>query len=322
MSTTIKKPCKYEFNKFKSLYTPFYIENGFEVEMDNEVTVIVDSLHEKMKDIGNQEGLLAYINEDPDSLDNILSLLSFSAEKFKRIITMFRMDIEVNFSTEWDLKKIRKEMISKPLFGEKVSRLLLQGANDPEFNDKIPKYYLENLVINEKALEQLKDKFQLRKLVKKKRDGRYNNNVGDRVEDRIEKKLVELSNKYGITYEREKFVPWIARNMDFTIPNKNDPHVIIEVSYQITTGSGQTTKRVDEVKTSLDIRQHNIQHGKDIAFVNFIEGLGWIARQSDMKRIYDCSDYVINLQTLDLLEAIIIQHVPDKYFKTKKPMLV
>jgi len=322
MSSNVKKPVKFEFDEFKRMYTPFYIEHEFEAQMDKEVTALVDTLHDKMKDIGTQEGLLKYIQEDEESLENILSILSFSAEKFKRIITMLRMDANENFRTEWDLERIRKEIVSNKMLGDKVTRLLLQGATDPEFTNKIPKFYLENLVINDKALEQLKDKFQLRKLVKKKKDGKYNNNVGDRIEDNIEAKLIELKNKYGITYEREKYVPWIARNMDFTIPNNNDPHVIIEVSYQITTGSGQTTKRVDEVKTSNDIRNHNIQYGKKIAFVNFIEGLGWLARQSDMKRIYDCSDYVFNLQSLELLESIILQHVPDKYFKINKPQLV
>lgn len=317
----IKKPVKFEFEEFKKLYTPFYIDEEFETQNDKEVTDLVNSLYEKMKDIGTQTGLLNYIQADEDSLDNILSLLSFSAEKFKRIITMFRMEEGVNFSTEWDLSRIRKEMISNKVFGEKVGRLLLQGATDPEFTEKIPMFYLENLVLNEKAMEQLQNEYTLRKLVKRKRDGRYNNSVGDKIEDKIEAKLIELNKKYGVTFEREKFVPWIARNMDFTIPNNTDPHVIIEVSYQITTGSGQTTKRVDMVKTSQDIRSHNIQYGKKIAFVNFIEGLGWISRQGDMKRIYECSDYVINLQTLDLLESIILQHVPDKYFKFNKPQL-
>lgn len=318
----IVKPSKMDFSELKKSYTPFYTDDEFENNVDLEVNEILESLHEKMKDIGTQEGLLKYIESDVDALDNILSLLSFSAEKFRRIITMLRMEENSDFRTEWDLRRIRSQMLSNKVFAEKISRLLLQGASDPEFKNRIPRFYLENLVINEKSLEQLQDKFQLKKLIKAKRDGRYNNSVGDKVEDIIEEKLMELQTKYGVTYEREKFVPWIARNMDFAIPNKEDPYVIIEVSYQITTGSGQTTKRNEMVKTSQDVRAHNIQYGKNIAFVNFIEGLGWIARQSDMERIYDCSDYVLNLKTLDLLESIIIQHVPGKYFNTEKPQLI
>lgn len=317
-----KKPFKYEFEEFKELYTPFYIEHVFEEQMEYEVTKLVDSLHDKMKDIGTQSGLLRYIHEDEDSIENILSLLSFSSEKFKRIVSMLRMNTDESFRTEWDLKKIRKEIMENTVFADKVVRLLHQGATDPEFTNKIPKFYLDNLLLDDITMSQLKDKFQLKKLIKKKKDGKYNNTMGDKIEDRIEETLFNLKEKYGVTYSREKFVPWIARNMDFAIPNNTEPYVIIEVSYQITTGAGQTTKRNEMVKTSQDIRSHNIQYGKDIAFVNFIEGLGWIARQSDMKRIYDCSDYVMNLQTLDLLESIILKHVPNKYFKVNKPKLI
>lgn len=322
MNNDVKKPIKYDYDEFKKMYTPFYIEHDFEEQMENEVNSVVDSLHDKMKDIGTPSGLLRYIHEDADSIENILSLLSFSSEKFKRIVSMLRMDSGEKFQTEWDLKRIRNEIMRNKDFSDKIVRLLHQGAYTPEFTSKIPKYYLDNLVINDVTMAQLKDKFQLKKLVKKKKDGKYNNTVGDKIEDRIEAVLQCLGEKYGVTYSREKFVPWIARNMDFAIPNNTEPYVIIEVSYQITTGAGQTTKRNEMVKTSQDIRSHNIQYGKNIAFVNFIEGLGWIARQSDMKRIYDCSDYVLNLQTLDLLESIIINHVPDKYFNTNKPPLI
>ena len=83
------------------------------------------------------------------------------------------------------------------------------------------------------------------------------------------------------------------------------------------TGSGQTTKRNDEVKASEEIRRHNIQKGKNIAFVNLCDGAGWLARQADLKRIYDCSDYVINLKNLNLLEEIILYHIPSKYLSAE-----
>lgn len=318
----IKRPRKPSFEEFKKTYTPFFISDSYENQVDAEIDAIVETLHEKMEKIGDEEGLLAYIKSDVESLANILSLLGFSAEKFTRIISMFRMDAGDNFNTEWKLSRIRTEVIANEDFAKKVCRLLLNGAADVEFRESIPKFYLDNLVLDDTALGQLADKTRLKRLVKQKRDGKYNNDVGDNVENLIEDRLKMLEEKYGVTYDREKFVTWIARNMDFCIPSKEDPHVIIEVSYQITTASAQTTKREVEVKTSEEIRRHNIQNNKDIAFVNFIEGGGWLGRQSDMKRLVHCSDYVININTLDMLEAIIIKHVPDKYFKVKKPELV
>lgn len=322
MEESIKKPFKMGFDEFKKTYTPFFIDDTYEKQVDSEIDTIVESLHEKMEKIGDEEGLFAYIQSDGESLANILSLLGFSAEKFIRIISMLRINEGDNFNTEWKLPQIRKKMLADEEFAKKVCTLLLNGAADAEFTAAIPKFYLDNLVLDETALGQLTDKTRLKRLVKQKRDGKYNNDVGDHVENLIENRLIMLESKYGITYEREKFVPWIARNMDFCIPNKEDPYVIIEVSYQITTASAQTTKREVEVKTSEEIRRHNIQYGKDIAFVNFIEGGGWLGRQSDMKKLVHCSDYVLNINTLDMLEAIIIKHVPDKYFIVPKPNLV
>jgi DpnII restriction endonuclease len=322
MEEQIKKPWKMSFDEFKRTYTPFFINETFETHVNGEIDTIVETLHEKMDKIGSEEGLLEYIKSDEESLANILSLLGFSAEKFMRIISMFRMSEGDNFKTEWNLKRIRTKMVSDEYFANKVCRLLLNGATDEEFIESIPKFYLDNLVLDQTTLEQLSDKSRLRRLVKQKRDGKYNNDVGDHVENLIEDLLKKLEEKYGVTYDREKFVTWIARNMDFCIPNKENPYVIIEVSYQITTSSAQTTKREVEVKTSEEIRRHNIQHGKDIAFVNFIEGGGWLGRQSDMKKLVHCSDYVLNINTIDMLEAIIIKHVPDEFFNTPKPNLV
>ncbi|MEH7037187.1 hypothetical protein COM13_16125 [Bacillus pseudomycoides] len=322
MAEQVKMPRKMSFDEFKKNYTPFFIDDTYENQVDSEIDDIVESLHKNMEKIGDEEGLFAYIKSDVESLANILSLLGFSAEKFTRIISMFRMNEGDNFNTEWKLPQIRKKMLENEAFAKKVCRLLLNGATDEEFTNSIPKFYLDNLVLDDTALGQLADKTRLKRLVKQKRDGKYNNDVGDHVEDLIEKRLIMLETKYGVTYEREKFVNWIARNMDFCIPNKEDPHVIIEVSYQITTSSAQTTKREVEVKTSEEIRRHNIQYGKDIAFVNFIEGGGWLGRQSDMRKLVHCSDYVLNINTLDMLEAIIVNHVPDKYFNVPKPELV
>ncbi|WP_406621450.1 DpnII family type II restriction endonuclease [Bacillus atrophaeus] len=322
MNEQIKKPIKINFDEFKRTYTPFFVNNTYENQVDDEINAIVETLHEKMQKIGTEEGLLEYIKSDEDSLENILSLLGFSAQKFMRIISMFRMNEGDNFNSEWNLKQIRTKILSNKSYANKIGRLLLNGATDEEFTESIPKFYLDNLVLDDTTLGQLSDKTRLKRLVKQKRDGKYNNDVGDHVENLIENRLNMIKAKYGVTYEREKFVSWIARNMDFCVPSKEDPHVIIEVSYQITTASAQTTKREVEVKTSEEIRRHNIQHGKDIAFVNFIEGGGWLGRQSDMKKLVHCSDYVLNINTLDMLEAIIIKHVPDIYFNAPKPDLV
>jgi len=47
--------------------------------------------------------------------------------------------------------------------------------------------------------------------------------------------------------------------------------------------------------------------------VNFIDGGGWLARKRDMERLVDDCHYFVNLQNLDMLEAIVLQHAPSSY---------
>ncbi|MGH4137583.1 DpnII family type II restriction endonuclease [Clostridium sp.] len=316
------KPEKCSFEEFKKTMTMFYVDEAFEIEYNEFIDKKVGDLYASIGGIDTRDGLVSYVKKYDDSLIDILSLIGLSSEKFKRIVTMIRRWDYVDVTSEWDIKRIRKEMLGNNEFCDKICNLFLNGKNDQRYKEFIPKYYLDYITIDHKVMKQMEDKDRLKRLIKARQDGKYNNYVGDHVECKIMEKLEKIKQKYGVGYEHEKVINWVERNMDFVIPNKEDPYVIIESSYQITTGSGQTTKSRDEVVTSQTIRMHNIKNSKDIAFVNLLEGAGWIGRQSDMIKIYNCSDYVIGLKTLDLLESIIVKHVPEKYFtKTPKPTL-
>jgi len=302
---------KLDYTHFLSKFTPFYIDEEFDKQVILEINSEVEKYKNLINSLGSFEGVDIFIKEHTNALKILLSLTDLSSEKFKRIVTTVRMEEGEIPRTEWNLKKIRSSMLQNSDFNKKIINLFILG-NSSLLGNTIPTYFLENTTLNKNSLEKLSDEFYLKRILKKVGDGKYNNNVGDRVEDKIEEKLKELGEKYDFSYSREKFVPWIKRNMDFAIPNEQDPYIIIESSFQVTTGSGQTTKRNDMVSTSETIRGHNIQHDKKIAFVNFLDGAGWIGRQADLKRIYNCSDYVINLKTLNLLEDIILKHLINK----------
>jgi len=61
----------------------------------------------------------------------------------------------------------------------------------------------------------------------------------------------------------------------------------------------------------------NSRYGENRAFVNFVDGGGWLARIRDLERLVEHCHYFINLQHLDMLEAIVLQHVPERYFNTR-----
>nr|HID14316.1 hypothetical protein [Anaerolineae bacterium] len=88
-------------------------------------------------------------------------------------------------------------------------------------------------------------------------------------------------------------------------------------SFQETTSSGQTTKAKDMLAASERIRRSNSRYGENRAFVNFVDGGGWLARKRDLERLVEHCHYFINLQYLDMLEAIVLKHVPERYFTPK-----
>ena len=69
--------------------------------------------------------------------------------------------------------------------------------------------------------------------------------------------------------------------MDFIIPNKKSPKIIIESSYLVTTSSGQGDKSKTEISIDALIKKHYA----DARFWGFIDGIGWYVRKNDLKRM-------------------------------------
>ena len=115
----------------------------------------------------------------------------------------------------------------------------------------------------------------------------------------------------GYEQGRSRF---INVDIDIAIPSLEDPWVIIMSSFQETTSSGQTTKTRDMLAAYTRINESNSRFGENRAFINFVDGGGWLARRRDLMRLVDQCHYFINLQNLDMFEAIVLRHVPKSYF--------
>jgi len=85
-------------------------------------------------------------------------------------------------------------------------------------------------------------------------------------------------------------------------------------AYNETTSSSQTQRANEHREMFLVVQNDNLRYGRKRVFVNFIDGAGWLARRSDLRKLYDGCDYIINLKTLDRLPAIICKYVPETYF--------
>lgn len=94
---------------------------------------------------------------------------------------------------------------------------------------------------------------------------------------------------------------------------------MIMVSYMETTSSSQTARANEQLAMYQKIIGENVRFGRQRVFVNVIDGAGWLARRSDLVKLYRGCDFCLNMKTLDQLEAIICRYVPDRYYTINPP---
>ncbi|MBK8471352.1 MAG: hypothetical protein IPL33_03605 [Sphingobacteriales bacterium] len=76
--------------------------------------------------------------------------------------------------------------------------------------------------------------------------------------------------------------------MDFIIPNKGNPQIIIESSFLVTTSSGQG----DKSKTEGGVKALISKYYPKAKFVGFVDGIGWYVRKGDLMRMVSAYDDV------------------------------
>lgn len=91
-------------------------------------------------------------------------------------------------------------------------------------------------------------------------------------------------------------VPDKKRTMDFIIPDKKHPRVIIESSFLVTTSSGQG----DKSKTEISIDGLIKKHYPGAHFWGFVDGIGWYVRKNDLKRMVAAYEDVFTFHSQEL----------------------
>ncbi len=297
---------------------PFYnderLEKRFDSFINERITEIVE--HRKTATIKKVtiDNLISFLRDEPNGLLRVLGKLYLSEEKFKRIITLLRK-LEGSFDREWSIKRINKELRVDGSFAQKIAKIFVNGKENTLLKKHLPRFYRERLKLT--SLAEHLEEDELRIKLKDKYMGTYSNWKGDLVEGLIKNELEKIGKKYGVGHAAG-ITSVVDVTVDWAIPNLNNPYVLIMSSYQETTSSGQSTKARDMLACYQKISHRNIQHQENRAFVNFVDGGGWLARQKDLRRLVDGCHYFLNIKTLSMLEAIVLTHVPAKYFTKQK----
>jgi hypothetical protein len=243
--------------------------------------------------------LLEHIMGVDDGLDAILTITGFSKESLQRLVTFIRATDDkalsglVNkdfwpkedFKTEWNLDKIKSIIKTNRKFAEGIVNLFFKGPTIPIIKNVLPLFEFKKLNINKFSfsIESMVDT-----IIRYKTKGSYKAARGGNPEVVIE----QILTSHKLSFEKGKFrIPEagnIPRTMDFIVPNKKSPKLIIECSYSVTTASGMG----DKAKTEKMVADYLKKNYPDVVFIGLVDGIGWYVRRGDLKRMVDAYDFV------------------------------
>lgn len=296
-------PLAEKLNTVISKNTFYFYNEEFEESYEGHISSIAQNiflLKNKIEIEGLKESvLLEHITKVEDGLDAILTVTGFSKESLQRLITFIRatddktLSILVNkyswpnedFKTEWGLDKIKSIIKTNEKFAEGIVNLFFRGPTVPVIKKVLPLFEFKKLDIKKFSfsIESLVDT-----IIRYKTKGSYKAAREGNPEVVIEQVLTSLK----LTFEKGKFrIPEagnIPRTMDFIVPDKTSPKLLIECSYSVTTASGMG----DKAKTEKTVADYLKKNYPDVVFVGFVDGIGWYVRRGDLKRMVDAYDFV------------------------------
>ena len=235
-----------KFNTVISKNT-FYFQNlEFEEQYEGHISSIAQNiflLKNRIEREGlNESVLLKHITEVEDGIDAILAITGFSKESLQRLVTFIRATNDKTLSslvnksswpvddlkTEWGLDKIKSIVKTNRNFAKGIVNLFFKGPTVPEIKRVLPLFEFKKLDINKFSfsIESLVDT-----IVRYKTKGSYKASKEGNPEVVIEQILTSRK----LSFEKGKFrIPKagnIPRTMDFIIPSKTLPKLIVECSY-------------------------------------------------------------------------------------------
>lgn len=299
---------KIPYNSLISSMTMFFINE----ELDKKFFLLrkekLNELRNQFKDIDTREGLARYIHENESSLNNLLVLLGVSTELFKRVVTLFRMERGMVFATEWDVRGVRRFALTDDALMTKLCDLFLSGLDDPELVKLIPRYKLSNFVINESVMKRIQNDDFLDFLISKEFDTSYNSEVSQSITGQIDDLLKNICEKKGLILKQIGSIDSAGNGtqqiqVNYAISKRNVelPSYYIKYSFNLTTAKGQTDFKRSVQNLRAFIRTKN----PDARQIVIIDGAGWVGRQSDLRGVWDYSDYCLNLKSIGELNNII-----------------
>ena len=300
--------------------TFWYSNRKFETTYEGHIHALKENLWH-LKDRVEREDLSAELIEDflhkkgANGLKALLALTGFSYENLKRLVTFIRIvdAPELNALvyknqwlykdkgnltagiTEWSYDRIERMIGRDKFFRLGIANIFFDGATTAVLSEALPLFHL-------KKFSRSKMNFDMDAifdtLVRYKELGSYNAKPETNPERVVERLLKRIDVGYakGDLSELVDNAPNQKRTMDFIIPDKTNPKVVIESSYLATTASGQG----DKSKTEIQVDELLKRHYPDARFWGFVDGIGWYVRKTDLGRMVDAYEDVFTFHEREL----------------------
>lgn len=262
------------------------------------------------------DALIRFLRADDDFLGIVLALTNLSQEKFLRILSAERF-ASGDYGLEWNIGRVHKKVAENDEFANRLASLFLEGRNNALIQ-QIADFYLAQLELPADWQARLAtDAALVQNAIRRKLTGEYVDAKGKAVEAMIRQYLDNLKTKYGVGHAHGQ-VALVQKEVDFSLPSLDEPHVMIMSSYMETTSSNQTARANEQNAMYQTVIGDRVRYGSKRVMVNVVDGAGWLARRSDLRKMSDGCDYILSIKLLDQLESIICSHVPERFFVVAK----
>ncbi len=313
--------------KFKTVIekNTFYFSNP---EFEEKYEAYLNSLNETLLVLKNKvetEGLRKshienLLLEKGNGLRALLALTGFSNESLKRLISVIRVvdNAELNRLVykdkwhppmpseevaEWSDEKIASMIKSNEYFRKGLVNIFFEGSSVPFLANAVPLFELKKLSISKLRFE---IPAMIDTLIRYKEKGSRAGMGFNNPETLVESILSDLKLPYesGDLGELIDNAPDKKRTMDFIIPSKAAPRIIVESSFLVTTSSGQG----DKSKTEISIDSLIKSHYPKAKFIGFVDGIGWYVRKGDLKRMVGAyaDVFTFHKEELERFEQLLI----------------
>lgn len=278
--------------------TMFLIDQTIEDSFEKEIEETISEYRSKMSNIADMDGLARFVKTERESISMLETLLGISGEKIKRVVTMLRVMKGYTFDTEWDERRIQKELTSNNALMKEFCELFVNGKNMSKYQALIPNFILQDFKIDVDTIGRLSSEEFMRSLIKARMIAGYSSQYSQVYDKLIKNSLEPLALKEGLELQQKVFTN--THSPCYVITDKRK-RIIFTYSFQSTTSNNQNKfadNHVSPIYESSRTEDYTL-------VVNILDGAGWIGRSTAYKKIYHDCDYFLNLQNIGQVEQII-----------------